>query len=61
MPRDPTPEQLAELASLELAIYEAGIDGGILTSDAIDALHAFEKSIGVYNPDAETPRWINTS
>ena len=53
-----TAEQTSKLQRLELAIYEAGVDGGMATSNAIQDLHDEEKTLGVYDPHADTPRWI---
>lgn len=49
--------QLLTLRKLERAIFEAGIDGGEATSEAIDRLHEKEREYGVFDENAETPRW----
>lgn len=54
-------KNLFELKSLELAIYDAGIDGGETTSSAIEALHNREKALGVFNPSIPGPRWQSPS
>lgn len=57
---NPTNESsLSTLKRLELAVYDAGIDGGMTTSEAIDELRAFEDRINVRNSEAKTPRWQN--
>lgn len=53
----PTQQQLFELARLERAIYDEGVDGGAATSAAIGALRSAEWRYGVFDPNAETPRW----
>ena len=49
---------LKNLQQLEEKIYGYGLDGGILTSDAIDALRAKEKDLDVYDENATSPRWV---
>ncbi len=46
-----------ELARLERAIYESGVDGGEATSDAIEALKTKEEALGLFGL-TESPRWI---
>lgn len=54
-----TTEQLAQLQRLEQAIYDAGIDGGMFASEAIQDLHDEEKRLGVYDPhNTKHPRWV---
>ena len=50
-------KQLQELAILERAIYEAGVDGGMATGAAIEELRCKEAEYGVEDPNAKTPRW----
>lgn len=53
-----TTEQRQKLYDLEQAVYDAGVDGGMTTSDAIAALYDEEKRLGVHDPrNTQTPRW----
>jgi hypothetical protein len=45
------------LRSLENKIYECGVDGGMLTSEAIHNLKNKEIEFGVYDSTVQTPRW----
>jgi hypothetical protein len=53
-----TDKQRKILAAAERRVLECGNDGGLATSDAIEILHELEKSYGVHNPAAPTPRWV---
>lgn len=52
---------LETLKKLELAIYDAGVDGGMATSDAITDLREEEARLGILPSDAAPPRWQNPS
>lgn len=50
--------KLRELAELEMEIYRCGVDGGMLTSEAVERLEYRERQLGVYDSSAGNPRWV---
>lgn len=50
-------DKLAQLQEAEIRIYMSGIDGGIITSDAIAELEALEKKYDVHWIDKKGKGW----